>query len=238
MKKIAFLAGTSGLIGMQLLHQLLQDSSYDYLISVGRRKLALKHHKLVQVEGDFSKIRSWDVESKLREEDLGGVFFPLVDAINKKTCEMHAFCSLGTTIKVAGSKEKFHEIDHDYVVGFAAWTHALGVNKFLYVSAMGANPQSSVFYNKVKGETEEDLKVIPFDYLGLFQPSLLVGNRKEFRFGEEVAKILTKPLVWLKLGKSFRPINDNQVAKAMIHHANQTKPVKVEIISSKKMQDF
>lgn len=238
MKKIAFLAGTSGLIGMQLLHQLLQDSSYDYLISVGRRKLALKHHKLVQVEGDFSKIRSWDIESKLREEDLGGVFFPLVDAINKKTCEMHAFCSLGTTIKVAGSKEKFQEIDHDYVVGFAAWTHALGVNKFLYVSAMGANPQSSVFYNKVKGETEEDLKVIPFDYLGLFQPSLLVGNRKEFRFGEEVAKILTKPLVWLKLGKSFRPINDNQVAKAMIHHANQTKPVKVEIISSKKMQDF
>jgi nucleoside-diphosphate-sugar epimerase len=238
MKKIAFLAGTSGLIGMQLLHQLLQDSSYDYLISVGRRKLALKHHKLVQVEGDFSKIRSWDIESKLREEDLGGVFFPLVDAINKKTCEMHAFCSLGTTIKVSGSKEKFHEIDHDYVIGFAAWTHALGVNKFLYVSAMGANPQSSVFYNKVKGETEEDLKVIPFDYLGLFQPSLLVGNRKEFRFGEEVAKILTKPLVWLKLGKSFRPINDNQVAKAMIHHANQTKPVKVEIISSKKMQDF
>ena len=238
MKKIAFLAGTSGLIGMQLLHQLLQDSSYDYLISVGRRKLALKHHKLVQVEGDFSKIRSWDIESKLREEDLGGVFFPLVDAINKKTCEMHAFCSLGTTIKVAGSKEKFHEIDHDYVIGFAAWTHALGVNKFLYVSAMGANPQSSVFYNKVKGETEEDLKVIPFDYLGLFQPSLLVGNRKEFRFGEEVAKILTKPLVWLKLGKSFRPINDNQVAKAMIHHANQSKPVKVEIISSQKMLDF
>jgi uncharacterized protein YbjT (DUF2867 family) len=238
MKKIAFLAGTSGLIGMQLLHQLLQDSSYDYLISVGRRKLALKHHKLVQVEGDFSKILSWDIESKLREEDLGGVFFPIVDAINKKSCEMHAFCSLGTTIKVAGSKEKFFEIDHNYVIGFAAWTHTLGVNKFLYVSAMGANPQSSVFYNKVKGETEEDLKVIPFDYLGLFQPSLLVGNRKEFRFGEEVAKILTKPLVWLKIGKSFRPINDNQVAKAMIHHANQTKPKKVEVISSKIMQDF
>ncbi|MCR9014022.1 oxidoreductase [Aquiflexum gelatinilyticum] len=238
MKKIAFLAGTSGLIGMQLLHQLLQDNSYDYLISVGRRKLALKHHKLVQVEGDFSKIQSWDIESKLREEDLGGLFFPIVDAINKKSCEMHAFCSLGTTIKVAGSKDKFYEIDHDYVIGFAKWTYGLGANKFLYVSAMGANPQSSVFYNKVKGEVEEDLKVIPFDYLGLFQPSLLVGNRKEFRFGEEVAKILTKPLVWLKIGKSFRPINDNQVSKAMIHHANQTKPVKVEVISSKKMQDF
>lgn len=238
MKKIAFLAGTSGLIGMQLLHQLLQDSSYDYLISVGRRKLALKHNKLIQVEGDFGKIQSWDIESKIREEDLGGNFFHIVDAILKKSCEMHAFCSLGTTIKVAGSKDKFYQIDHDYVIGFADWTHALGATKFLYVSAMGANSQSSVFYNKVKGEVEQDLKGIPFDYVGLFQPSLLLGNRKEFRFGEEVAKILTKPLVWLKLGKSFRPINDNQVAKAMIYYANQTKSVKVETISSKIMQDF
>ncbi|MCL6259123.1 oxidoreductase [Aquiflexum sp. TKW24L] len=238
MKKIAFLAGTSGLIGMQLLHQLLQDSSYDYLISVGRRKLALKHNKLIQVEGDFSKIQNWDIESKLREEDIGGIFFPVVDAINKKSIEMHAFCSLGTTIKIAGSKEKFFEIDHDFVMGFAKWTHALGASKFMYVSAMGANSQSSVFYNKVKGQVEEDLKVIPFEYLGLFQPSLLVGNRKDFRFGEEVAKILTKPLVWLKLGKSFRPINDNQVAKAMINHANQTKSIKVDTISSKIMQEF
>jgi hypothetical protein len=238
MKKIAFLAGTSGLIGMQLLHRLLQDSSYDYLISVGRRKLALKHNKLIQIEGDFKKIETWDIESKLREEDIGGIMFPIVDAIFKKSCEIHAFCSLGTTIKAAGSKEKFFEVDHDYVIGFAKWTHALGASKFLYVSAMGADSGSSVFYNKVKGQVEEDLKRIPFDYIGLFQPSLLLGNRKEFRFGEEAAKILTKPLVWLKIGKSFRPINDNQVAKAMIDFANKSKSVKVETVSSKTMQDF
>lgn len=238
MKKIAFLAGTSGLIGMQLLHQLLQDTSYDNIISVGRRKLALKHQKLVQVEGDFKNIRNWNLEEKLREEDLGGENFSLIDAINTKSVEMHAFCSLGTTIKAAGSKDKFYEIDHDYVMNFGRWVNALGVSRFLYVSAMGADPQSTVFYNKVKGEVEEDLKVIPFDYLGLFEPSLLLGNRNEFRLGEEVAKIVTKPLVWLKLAKKYRPIYDHQVAKAMIGHANKNKSVKVEVISSKQMQNF
>ncbi|WP_194976745.1 Rossmann-fold NAD(P)-binding domain-containing protein [Aquiflexum lacus] len=238
MKKIAFLAGTSGLIGMQLLHQLIQDESYDSIISIGRRKLALKHAKLVQVEGDFSKIRKWNLEDKLREEDLGGINFPLIDALKQKSVEMHAFCSLGTTIKAAGSKDKFYEIDHDYVMNYALWVKEIGVSRFLYVSAMGADPQSSVFYNKVKGEVEEDLKVIPFEYLGLFEPSLLLGNRKEFRLGEEIAKIVTKPLIWLKLAKKYRPIYDHQVAKAMIGRANKSNSVKVEVISSKEMQNF
>ena len=238
MKKIAFLAGTSGLIGMQLLHQLIQDTSYDIIISVGRRKLALKHEKLVQVEGDMGKIKDWDLESKLRTEDIGGMMFPLVEAIQNQSVEIHAFCSLGTTIKAAGSQEKFYEIDHDYVLNFAKWIKETGVTHFLYVSALGADPQSTVLYNKVKGEVEEDLKVIPFNYLGLFRPSLLMGQRKEFRLGEEVAKILMKPLIWFKLAKKYRPIYDHQVAKAMIYHANQTKSAKVEVIQSKEMLSF
>lgn len=238
MKKIAFLAGTSGLIGMQLLHQLIQDTSYDIIISVGRRKLALKHEKLVQVEGDMGKIKDWDLESKLRTEDIGGMMFPLVEAIQNQSVEIHAFCSLGTTIKAAGSQEKFYEIDHDYVLNFAKWIKETGATHFLYVSALGADPQSTVLYNKVKGEVEEDLKVIPFNYLGLFRPSLLMGQREEFRLGEEVAKILMKPLIWFKLAKKYRPIYDHQVAKAMIYHANQTKSVIVEVIHSKEMLSF
>jgi hypothetical protein len=238
MKKIAFLAGTSGLIGMQLLHQLIKDTSYDTIISVGRRKLALKHEKLVQVEGDLGEIKDWDLESMLRTEDLGGVMFPLVEAIQTQSVEMHAFCSLGTTIKAAGSKEKFYEIDHDYVLNFAFWVKKLGANRFLYVSSLGADPQSSVFYNKVKGELEEDLKVIPFDYLGLFRPSLLMGQRNEFRLGEEMAKIIMRPLIWFKMFKKYRPIYDYQVAKALIHHANQSKNLKVEVIHSKDMLNF
>lgn len=238
MKKIAFLAGTSGLVGMQLLHQLIQDASYDYIVSVGRRKLALKHNKLVQLEGDFENIHQWDLEQKIREDDIGGIYFPLTDAIINKSLEIHAFCSLGTTIKSAGSKEKFYQVDHDYVLAFAKWSYDHGAAKFLYVSAIGADSQSSVFYNKVKGQTEEDLKKLSYAYLGIFQPSLLLGNRKEFRLGEEFAKIVTKPLVWLKLAKKYRPIYDRQVAKAMIHHANQTNTINAEQVESKDMQQF
>lgn len=238
MKKIAFLAGTSGLVGMQLLHQLIQHEEYDMIISFGRRKLALKHGKLAQVEVDFKNIRTLNLESKLREEDMGGTYFPLIEALKEKSVTIHAFCSLGTTIKSAGSKEKFYEIDHDYVVNFAIWAQQQGAEKFLYVSALGADPQSNVYYNQVKGEIEEDLKIVPFEYLGLFEPSLLLGNRNEFRLGEEVAKIVSKPLVWLKLAKKYRPIYDYQVAKAMIHHANVDKKVKVEVIPSKDMHDF
>ncbi|MFD2034595.1 oxidoreductase [Belliella marina] len=238
MKKIALLSGTSGLIGMQLLHQLIKDNTYDLIISVGRRTLALKHEKLVQLEGGFKDIAQWDWETKLRKTDLGGVYFPLVQAIKDKKVDIHAYSSLGTTIKAAGSKEKFYQVDHDFVYNFAKWSHGIGASRLLFVSALGADPQSSVYYNSVKGETEEDLKTIPFDYLGIFQPSLLLGTRNEFRFGEEVAKILMKPLSWLKIMNKYRPIHDHQVAKAMIFHANQPKQVKVEVIPSKEMQKF
>ncbi len=238
MKKIAVISGTSGLIGMQLLHQLIKEPDYDTIVSIGRRQLALKHDKLVQITGDLATIKSWDWEEKLRSEDLGGVFFPLVSAIKEKTADIHAFCSLGTTIKTAGSKEKFYQVDHDFVINFASWVKKLGASRFMYVSSLGADPQSKVFYNKVKGETEEDLKVFSFDYLGICQPSVLLGARSEFRPGEEVAKLFMKPLVWLKLLKKYRPIYDYQVAKAMIHHANEPKQVKVEVIQSAQMQEF
>ena len=236
--KIALMSGTSGLVGMQLLHQLMKSSQYDFILSVGRRKLALKHEKLVQIEGDLFSLSSWDWEVKVRAESLGGHYNEFIDAISSKTAEIHAFSSLGTTIKVAGSKERFYAIDHDLVIGFADWAKKLGASKFHYVSAMGADATSSIFYNKVKGETEEDLKAFQFTFLGLFRPSLLLGNRSEFRLGEQVASIIMKPLVWLKLAKNIRPIYDYQVAKAMVKTALSTSPNPVAIITSGQMQDL
>lgn len=236
--KIAILSGTSGLVGMQLLHQLMKSAQYDFILSVGRRKLALKHNKLIQIDGDLFKLSSWDWEGKIRSEALGGEYNNLLEAIKEKLAEIHAYSSLGTTIKVAGSKEKFYTIDHDLVIGFAAWVKKLGASKFLYVSAMGADATSAIFYNKVKGETEEDLKAFQFSYLGLFRPSLLLGNRHEFRFGEQVASIVMKPLVWLKLAKNIRPIYDHQVAKAMVKTALSSHSSSVEILSSGQMQDL
>ena len=235
---IALISGTSGLVGMQLLHQLLQGNSYDYVLSVGRRKLSLKHGKLIQIDGDLFKLNSWDWEEMVKGKTLGGEYNSFLEAISEKKAEIHAFSSLGTTIKIAGSKEKFYAIDHDLVIGFARWAKKIGASKFQYVSALGADATSSVFYNKVKGETEEDLKSIQFDYLGLFRPSLLLGNRSEFRFGELVATVLMKPLVWLKLAKNIRPIYDYQVAKAMVKKASTSSSIPVEIILSGQMQDL
>jgi nucleoside-diphosphate-sugar epimerase len=236
--KIALISGTSGLVGMQLLHQLLQGKEYDYVLSAGRRKLALKHLKLIQIEGDLSKINNWDWEEKVKAQSLGGAYHGLIESVSEKTAEIHAFSSLGTTIKVAGSKEQFYAVDHDLVIEFARWAKKIGAVKFLYVSALGADSTSSVFYNKVKGETEEDLKTFQFDYLGLFRPSILLGNRSEFRFGELVATIFMKPMVWLKLAKNIRPIYDYQVAKALVKKALESNPKTVEVVLSGQMQDL
>jgi uncharacterized protein YbjT (DUF2867 family) len=238
MKRIAIVAGGSGLVGMQLLHQLFQENAYDTVIAVGRRELALKHGKLVQVKVDFEKIQQTNLEDKLRENDFGGNNHSLIASLNAKNCTIHAFCALGTTIKNAGSKEKFKKVDLDYVINFAKWVRELGATKFLYVSAIGADQQSSVFYNKVKGEVEAKLKLIDFNYLGILQPSILLGDRKEVRIGEDIGKIFGRIFTSFGLFKKYKPIYDHKVAKAMIFHALAKNETRLEYITSKAMQDF
>lgn len=235
--KIALLSGTSGLVGMQLLDKTLQADRYDYVISVGRRQLALKHQKLVQLSGDLSQLEFWDWEDMIASQALGGEYFSLIEGL-KGDALIHAYSSLGTTIKQAGSKERFFAIDHDLVVGFAQWAKKLGATGFYYVSAMGADSTSSIFYNQVKGKTEEDLQGLQFEHLALFRPSLLLGNRQEFRLGEQLASIVMKPLVWLKVLKNVRPIYDYQVAKAMVQVAGDPARKGVEIVTSGEMQDL
>lgn len=236
--KIAILSGTSGLIGMQLLHQLLKNSKVDYVLSVGRRKLALKHQKLIQLEGNMTDLEFWDWQDQINSQSLGGEYQALVSAMESGDAAILGFCSLGTTIKNAGSKEAFYAVDHDLVLFFAKWLKKLGCSKFMVVSAMGADATSSIFYNQVKGKTENDLQEVGFEQLHVFRPSLLLGNRSEFRFGEQVASILMKPLVWLRLFKNFRPIYDHQVAKSMVKVALGEKKSKFEIYSSGDMQDL
>ena len=237
MMRIAIISGGSGLVGTQLLHQFFKQDQYDQVIAVGRRELTLKHKKLVQIQVDFNKLNAVNLEGKLREKDIGGLNHSLISALNAGDFVMHAFCALGTTIKQAGSKENFYKIDHDFVLAFARWTHQLGASKFLYVSAIGADPGSRIFYNKVKGEIERDLKPLPFDYIGIFQPSVLLGDRKESRIGEDVGKVVMKAVTFLGIYKQYKPIHDYQVAKAMLHHAAQDK-TGIETISSKEMHEL
>ncbi|MDA0314746.1 MAG: oxidoreductase [Bacteroidetes bacterium] len=235
---IALISGTSGLVGMQLLHQLLRNPAYSYVLSVGRRSLALKHEKLLQIDGDLSKLNAWAWEDKINAQSLGGAYQTLVMALQEKKVDVHAFCSLGTTIKQVGAKDKFYAVDHDLVIEFASWSKKLGATKFLYVSAMGANPHSSIFYNQVKGKTEEDLKALGFSYLGIFRPSLLLGARHEFRFSEQVATFFMMPLSWLKLGNNIRPIRDHVVAKSLVNVALSDSKSSVYCFLSGKMQEL
>lgn len=238
MNQIAIVTGSSGLVGMQLLHQLFRDGRYNWVISLGRRELTLKHGKLVQLHIDFEKLDHLDIIDEIRKKEMGGAYHALVQDLEKGDAVIHAYSSLGTTIKDVGSQDDFYRIDHDYVVGFARWTHRLGAKRFLYVSAIGANPKSKVFYNRVKGEVEQDLKSIPFEYLGLFQPSLLLGNRRESRLGEDVGKVLLKGLNLIGLLRKYKPIYGHQVAKAMVDRAGDNHKKGAEIISSLEMHKF
>jgi hypothetical protein len=235
MSKVAMVAGSSGLVGMQLLHQLFQNPEYDWVISFGRRELALKHAKLVQVTVDFNRLEALNLLESIRAQNTGGQFQSLLKRLESGEVALSAFCSLGTTIKNAGSKEKFFQIDHDFVIGFARMALGFGAKRFFYVSALGADAESAVFYNKVKGTVENDLKRMDFTYLGIFQPSLLLGERNEHRLGEEVGKVLMKGLTYLGMFKKYKPISGSQVARAMLVKDQETHLSGNETIPSAEM---
>jgi uncharacterized protein YbjT (DUF2867 family) len=168
---IAILIGGTGLTGSSLVRQLLADPAITKVISVSRKSLEISNPKLAEVLiSDLAELSS--IESKIR----GDLYF----------------CCLGTTIKVAGSKENFEKVDHAAIVAFARIARAHDAKSFTLVSAMGANANSMVFYNRVKGRTENDVRALGLRSLIIFRPALLVGPRQEFRFAE---RIMAKTLV-------------------------------------------
>lgn len=167
----ATIIGSTGLTGSFLVRQLLADSAITKVISISRKPLSLSNAELMEVYiSDLADLPS--IESQIRGELY--------------------FCCLGTTIKVAGSKENFEKVDHDAVVAFARIAKAHDAKSFTLVSAMGANASSMFFYNQVKGRTENDIKALGLRSLIIFKPALLVGARREFRLTESIA---TKTLV-------------------------------------------
>ena len=197
----ALIVGASGLVGGHLLQLLLKSSRYSEVISAGRRELPLIYPNLEQRVVDFDKLQ--DFSADLVADDV--------------------FCCLGTTIKKAGSKEAFYKVDYTYVAQLAEITAQKGASQFLVVSAMGADAGSMFFYNKVKGEMEQHVKVQPFKAVHIFRPSLLVGEREEQRTGEDLASKIMKPLSGLMVGplEKYKPIEAETVAKSMLYAASQ-----------------
>jgi uncharacterized protein YbjT (DUF2867 family) len=128
-------------------------------------------------------------------------------------------CALGTTIKKAGSQDAFRKVDYEYPLMFAKLALEAGARHFLLVSSAGANPQSRVFYSRVKGEIEAAVSNLGYPALSIFRPSLLLGHRTEFRLGELIGQKIVGPLGFL-MSRSVRPIHASQVAAAIVKAAH------------------
>lgn len=182
---IAVIAGATGLVGSQLLSRMLSDNAITQVIAIARKSISINHAKLkVVIVPDFSKIMDYKDELK------GDIYF----------------CALGTTIKVAGSKENFRKVDFDAIVNFGKVAQYHQAKSLTVVSANMADAKSSIFYNKVKGETEDALKELQINRLILLRPGLLVGERAEKRTGEEFAiKVmnLISPILPAKIEKKM-----------------------------------
>jgi uncharacterized protein YbjT (DUF2867 family) len=180
------------------LRRLLAHSAYSKVTVWSRRALSAVHEKL-----------------KVELVDFDGIL-----AAGESFDEI--FCCLGTTIRKAGSQEAFRRVDHDFPLALAKLGKATGAQQFLMVSALGADAQSSVFYSRVKGETERDIAAIGLPKVIFMRPSILLGERREHRSGERagiVAGRLIAPLLAGPLRK-YRPIHADEVAAAMLYAAN------------------
>jgi uncharacterized protein YbjT (DUF2867 family) len=205
-------AGATGLVGREVLAVLLADKTYSQVICVGRRALPLQHPKLVQHTVDFKAAAPFAALSHVDD----------------------VFIALGTTIKVAGSQAAFRAIDFEAVVAVAFAAHAQGATKLGVVSAMGADPKSAIFYNRVKGEMEEALTQMGFQHLVIARPSMLTGDREATgqptRLGEQLALTLTRTLNPL-IPANYRSVQAKDVASALVNAVKTSKPGVVRLLS-------
>lgn len=186
------IAGASGLIGRATVQQALADDRFDRVVVLARRSIGVHHPKLVEWSAA-------DLLQGLRPEP--------VDAV---------ICCLATTIgKEGGDRAKFIHVDKDLVLGLGRWAKAQGVPVFAVVSAVGAYPGSRIFYNRVKGEMEQGLRALDLPQLHVFHPSVLVGKRDEFRFGERLGGAVMTALAPV-LPARLRPMRDSILARALL----------------------
>lgn len=193
-KRTVILAGATGLVGQSLLSGLLADDTVGQVHSLGRRAPLITHPKLVAHLVDFRHLPT----------------LPHADEV---------YLALGTTIQVAGSQAAFRAVDFDANLALARAALAAGATRVGLVSAMGADARSSVFYNRVKGETEDALRQLPFAGMVLARPSLLVGNRdalgQPVRRGEAWGEAIGRMLDFL-IPRNYKPIQASAVAQALL----------------------
>lgn len=202
------LVGATGLVGGHVLQQLLDDARCDAVVAPTRRPLAVADPVLLNPVVDFAAL---PVDAD----------WWAVDAV---------VCALGSTIKQAGSREMFARIDHDYPLQVATLAQAHGAQAFVLNSAMGANAQSRIFYNQVKGRLEQDLRGLGYPSLTLVRPGLIGGERAERRTGEHLAGVVLGALGPV-LPRASRINPAGNIVAAMLEAALEPRPG-VQVIDS------
>lgn len=196
----ALLAGASGLVGSQLLELLAEDNDYSKIVLLVRKKLNISDPRIVQVQTDFGNLKS--VEE----------FFDSIDIV---------FCCLGTTMKKSKSQEAFMKVDFEIPLEIARLAIANNVHSYFAVTAMGADPSARIFYNRVKGKLEAEVRKLKFKCSKFFRPSLLFGKRNELRPAERLAIILFRIFDFFMVGplSNYRGIPAKKVAYSMWKHS-------------------
>lgn len=217
MKKTAVVFGATGLVGKELVKALLNNSQYGKIVIVARKTLPIVDQKLEQLLlDDFSDLANF--HNRLRANEY--------------------FCCIGTTIKTAGSQDAFRKVDFEIPLQVAKLAQELRIQNLVIISSIGADAKTGNFYLRTKGEMEHAVKEAYKGNLKIVRPSLLIGNRHEFRFGERVAVFIMKLFGWLFVGplKKFRGIKARAVANAMIRVTQL--PVEKIIIESDELFDY
>jgi len=193
--KTALVAGATGLVGKEIINELLVHPEYEKVIVLARRGLSVSHPKLDVRLIDFHRLE----ELSLPEP---------VDA---------CFCALGTTQRKSG-REGMIQVDYTYVVEIANLCQRHSIPAFLVVSSQGADPQSSFFYLRTKGQMEEAVKKTAIKSIYILRPSLITGEREEFRLAEEMGYYASKLLSPLFVGKlrKMKPVSGLQIARRMV----------------------
>ena len=210
MSKTAIVAGSTGLVGGHLIHQLCQHDDYSNIIALVRSNPDtdwVGHPKVIVKHIDFDQLNTQLMD--LNVDDI--------------------YCALGTTAKKTPNQQTYEKIDQDYPIELAKAGLAIGATFYGLVSAMGAKEGARVKYSHYKGVVENFLLQSGYQHVAIAQPSLLLGERNEFRFGESLASIAT-PL----MPKSVRSIQGSDVAGALIRAANNGNSG-VELLANKAM---